>query len=368
MYSTALTKIIIISTITIVVLDPSSSAFCEKNVERENQNDDAGYKKYLIYPGEKRTPSNLLLPVNFYFNSAFDSAQVPTAFKQHDYFGKYEKVINKTIDPIANIKKDGGFKKFFLDEWTSTRAVPNYLLHVIGGGYDFRMIAEWYTYNGIPAAYFLSFLTCYLAHFSNEALETSNKNLTSHDHIADLYFFDVIGKLLFMSDAVTIFFHDFFQLRNWMGQPMFDVRKTRIYNASCNYVIRPFIYKKMVRFFFMMGYHELGGVGFRVNDTDWITFCAGVAIVKGFNPDRQRKGADAVKNFRTCGAIFYDRNGNLLASLILNGTENYKMRLNIYPDLLNIDHVNFGLFLGVDDYNKVAIGLTMSTLLVLSVT
>ncbi|TFH42795.1 MAG: hypothetical protein E4G96_02675 [Chrysiogenales bacterium] len=314
---------------------------------------DVEYVRYLIYTAEKRTPGNYMLPVNYLFNMAFDSAQVPIAFKQSGYFRKYETVWNRIKDPVKSINRDGGFKKFFLDEWTSSRAAPNYMLHVIGGGYDFRMLAEWYTYNGVPGAYFFSFLTAYLAHFSNEALETSNRYLTSHDHIADLFFFDAVGKLLFLSSDVVRFFHNFLQMRNWMGQPMFDVRKGRIHNAACNYVMRPYIYKKMVRFIFMMGYQHMGGFGFRISDTDWITIAAGVAVTKGFNPDRQKKAKDGLKNFRTCGGIFYDRDGNLMASLILNGTENYKLRLNVYPDLLNIDRVNFGVFLGIDDYNRV---------------
>ena len=130
-----------------------------------------------------------------------------------------------------------------------------------------------------------------------------------------------------------------------MGQPMFDVRKTRIYNASCNYVFRPYIYKNMVRFFFFMGYHYIAGFGFRVNDTDFVTLSAGVAVMKGFDPNRE-SNKDAIKKFRTCGGIFYDRNGNLLASLIINGTENYKLRLNLYPDLLNFRPCQFRDFSG----------------------
>ncbi len=54
--------------------------------------------------------------------------------------------------------------------------------------------------------------------------------------------------------------------------------------------------------------------------------------------------------------------------MIINGTENYKLRLNLYPDLLKFDHANFGIFMGLDDYNKVSIGFTMYTLIGLSVT
>lgn len=358
----------IVSIFILLACSAATGAAAENGVFDTGEDLEPEYTRYLIYTDEKRTPGNFLLPMNLFLNMAFDSVQVPRAFKQAGYFGRYQTVLDIVIDPVKSINRDGGFKKFFLDEFTSSRAAPNYMLHVIGGGYDFRMLAEWYTYNGVPGGYFFSVLTAYLAHFSNEALESSNRNLTSHDFIADLFFFDAVGKLLFLSDTIVRFFHDFWQFRNWMGQPMFDVRKGRIHNASCNYVFRPYIYKKSVRFFFMMGYHYISGFGFKVGDHDWITLSAGVAVVKGFDPDRQKQAKDAVKNFRTCGGIFYDRNGNLMASLIINGTENYRLRLNVYPDLLNIDKVNFGVFLGVDDYNRVSVGLTMYTLMGLSVT
>jgi len=347
----------------------TASALNAQEIDDANKKkeEDGGRKQYIIYTAEKRTPANFLLPVNFYFNSAFDSAQVPTAFKQAGYFKRYGRIADILVNLPRSIQEGGGLKKLFADEFGSIRAIPNYTLHVVGGGYDFRMIAEWYQYNNVPAPYLFSLLTSYAAHFSNEALENSNKNLTPHDPIADLLFFDWIGKLLFLNDHVARFFNDTLQFRNWMGQPMFDVRKTRVYNASCNYVLRPLIYKDMVRFFFLMGYHYLGGFSFKVNETDFVTLSAGVAVVKGFDPNHDTL-KDSIKKFRPSGGIFYDRNGNLLASLILNGTENYKMRLNIYPDLLYNDYVKLGLFFAIDDYNRVALGISFYTVFGLGVT
>jgi hypothetical protein len=347
---------------------------CAASVSKADDgvNDDANPKEdgghpYIIYTPEKRTPSNFLLPLNFYFNSAFDSAQVPTAFKQAGYFKRYGRIADILIHLPRSIQEGGGLRKLLIDEWTSTRAIPNYTLHIIGGGYDFRMIAEWYRYNHVPLPYLFSLVTCYAAHFSNEALENSNKNLTPHDHIADLLFFDWVGKLLFLSDHVARFFNDTLQMRNWMGQPMFDVRKKRVYNAACNYVFRPLIYKDQVRFFILMGYHYLGGFGFKVNESDFVTLSAGVAVVKGFDPNHDTL-RDSIKKFRPSGGIFYDRNGNLLASLILNGTENFKIRVNIYPGMFNTDYVRFGLFFAIDDYNRVSFGVSLYTVFGLSAT
>jgi hypothetical protein len=361
-------RFLAIIAITAPLIFISSSAGAQDDInDKSNNEDEAVYKKYIIYTSEKRTQANFLLPMNFYFNSAFDSAQVPTAFKQAGYFKRYGRIFDILAHLPRSIEEGGGLKKLLIDEWTSTRAIPNYTLHIIGGGYDFRMIAEWYKYNNVPVPYFFSLITCYAAHISNEALENSNKNLTPHDHIADLLFFDWAGKLLFLSNDVARFFNNTLQMRNWLGQPMFDVRKMRMYNASCNYVFRPFIYKDQVRFFFFMGYHYLGGFGFKANETDFITFAAGVAVIGGFNPNKDSLKS-SLKKFRPSGGIFYDRNGNLLASLIVNGTENYKFRFNFYPDFLNIDTINFGVFLGIDDYNRVSIGITMYTLIGLSAT
>jgi hypothetical protein len=334
---------------------------------KEISTDDAEFHEYIIYTEEKRIPGNYLLPLNYIFNSSFDSAQVPTAFKQAGYFKNFKKVFDNIVHLPRSIKAGGGWGKFFKDEWTSTRAIPNYTLHIVGGGYDFRLLAEWYKFNNVPAPYFFSFINCYIGHFSNEALEITNKSLTPHDMLADLLFFDWIGKLLYINNDIARFFHNTLQLRDWMGQPMFDVRKTRIYNAACNYVLIPYIYRNMVRFFFLMGYHYLAGAGFRVSETDFITLSAGLAVIGGFNPDKD-SFQTTVKKFRPSGGIFYDRNGNLLASLILNGTENFRIRLNVYPGLLNVDRVNFGLFLGLDDYNRVSIGFTIYSLIGLSAT
>lgn len=322
---------------------------------------------YIIYTEEKRTKSNYLLPLNYLFNNSFDSFQVPNTYRQARLYRGYINVFDTIARAPAAIREGGGWGAFFIDEWTTSRAIPNYALHLIGGGYDFRLIAEFYEFNGVPVPYLFSLLTCYATHLSNEAIEFSDPYHTLHDPIADLLFFDWVGKLMFVSDDVARFFHNTLQLRNWMGQPMFDVRKKRIYNASSNYVLRPYLYKDMVRFFLLMGYHTMIGAGFRMNGTDTLTFSGGVAVINGFNPEK-KSFMDTIKRSRPCGGIFYDRNGNLLASLIVNGTENFRVRLNIYPELLNLDYVNFGIFVGVDDYNHCSVGFTMFSLIGLAAT
>jgi hypothetical protein len=361
------TLAIIILMLFVALARPVNLARAQDETGTGYAGEETGHSDYIIYTEEKRTRGNYLLPLNYLFNAAFDSAQVPTAFKQSGYFQGYKNVFDIIVDLPGSVQEGGGWGTLFLNEWATTSAIPNYTLHLIGGGYDFRLIAEFYEFHGVPVPYLFSFITCYATNLSNEALENSNLYRSPHDPIADLLFFDLVGKFMFISNDVSRFFHNTLRLRNWMGQPMFDVRKTRIYNASCNYVLRPYMYRNMANLFIMMGYNTMVGAGFRMNGTDSLTFSGGVAVTGAFNP-KNKTFSDSMKRFRPCGGIFYDRNGNLLASLILNGTENFRVRLNIYPDLLNIEYVNFGIFLGVDDYNHFSAGFTMFSLIGLSVT
>ncbi len=318
-----------------------------------------GPGKYILYTEEMRNSNYTLLPVSTYINTAFDGAQTPDAFRQYNYLGKHVDLFKKIGDPVKSINRDGGFSKFFKDEFASSRALPNYTLHLLGGGYDFRLLAEWYEYHGVPGAYPLALVTCFLGHFGNEAIETTNKRLTSHDHIADLFFFDWIGKTLFLSDGFTTFCRNFLHLRNWAGQPMFDMKNLRIMNAGNYYVLRPSIFGERVRPFVLMGMYYFGGLSIRVSESHSISFGAGLAVIGGFDPDHDSSG-DLVGKTRPAGGLFLDRDDTPLSSLIVNGTENYRFRLNIYPELLRVKYLNLGLFAALDDRNRVIFGATLN--------
>jgi hypothetical protein len=317
-------------------------------------------KSYRVYKPEIRTENTFCLPINLYLNASFDVTQVPRAFSQGDIFDKYKKLFGDVKNPIHSIQKDGGYKKFFMDEFLRSRAVPNYTLHLIGGGYDFRMLAEWYDYHDVPAPYFFSFATVMAGHFGNEAVEMSNKNLSSQDHIADLYFFNLIGNCLFSSDIVADFFHDTMGLRTWYGQPVLDVRNKRIMNASLNYIFRP-LNGRTLSPFIMMGMNYIGGISFKINNSDYLTLALGLVVKEPFNPDHETT-YQQLKKSRLTGSIFYDRNGTLLASLNINGSGHDVLKLNIFPALFNFKNFNFGFFIALDDYVRVNLGISFYTI------
>ncbi len=317
----------------------------------------ASPSKYINFdPAQSST--YFLYPVMFYINTAFDSAQCPAAFSQKDYFINHVKLFNRIKDPVRAINRDGGFGKLLMDEFLTERVLPNMTLHLIGGGYDFRTLAEWYDYYRVPVPYIFAFLTLYAAQWGNEAIEYNNKFLTSHDPIADLLFFDIVGCILFANDSVAHFFHDTMQLRNWLGQPVYSIQQQKILNANTSYVFRPYLFGKTVRPFLYMGMTYLLGLAVNVHERDNLSFGMGVAVTEAFDPEHDRK-IDYLKKIRLSGGIFWDRNDALLISLLVNTTENYLVRLNVYPEFFNFDYVNFGFFIALDNWQHTVFGVSL---------
>ena len=94
---------------------------------------------------------------------------------------------------------------------------------------------------------------------------------------------------------------------------------------------------------------RLIGASHQLTDTDNLSWGVGPAI-RDADPDDIQ--------YRWSGGLFYDRNGSLLASLMLNGTENLAARLNLYPGALVRSRWFPGLYVGVGDDREIAVGLT----------
>lgn len=283
-------------------------------------------KEALLYNKIEYGQDALFHPINFYVNTAFDTIQNPYYFSQRRIYPNHGKVFNNIKDPVNEIEKGGGFSRFFKDEFIGLRAFPNYALHFFGEGSDYRRLAEWFESENVKGAYIYAFVLSYAAQFGNEALESSNtKDIGAHDHIADLLFFDWVGKIAFMSDDFTLFVRDQMQMKTWTHQPLIDPSDKRVYNAGTNYIFRPRFFGQESKFRPMLvtGMQVLGGLSYLINTEDEVSFTQGIAYT---NP-LEKKGKWAT-------GIFYDRRGELLTSLFLNSTEDLRVRLNIYPGVI----------------------------------
>lgn len=291
-------------------------------------------------------------PLSHYFNLAFDTTQNPIYFTQSGYFSSHARLWERIRDPIRSIEDGGGFGKLVKDEIIGMRAVPNYTLHLLGGGYDYRWLAEWYESIHAPAPYVLAFLNSYLANIGNEAIETTATQVGAHDHIADLFFFDIAGKILFTSDPVVRFFRDTLEMRAWHLQPMLNLRYLRIDNAGSNYIFRPRLFGNDWRPFIHMGLSVLGGVSWRFQGDDSISVAAGVVPTDPL----------ALKGDVMFG-VYWDRKDALLASATFNGSSKYYVRLNVYPDVVPLSDFRTGFFAAFSKNNEVFLGININMLI-----
>jgi hypothetical protein len=306
----------------------------------------------VLKPGESRF---LLLPLTNYVNTAFDSAQVSRAFSQDGYWHNQKRVLDRLAHPLDSIEEDGGWDDFFRQEFASAAVLPNLTLHLLGNGYDFRALAEWYDEHRLPFPYLWAFLSSYAGYLGNEAIESSNPEVNASDAIADLYFFNLVGNLLFMSDTVTDIVHNQWQLRNWPGQPVFDLRNHTILNASNNYVLRPHLFGEDVRPFLYFGLQYFVGASLRLRNDTGASIGAGLATVDPF-------AESLLAKVQASGGVFWDDHDRLLASVIFNGTDESIVRVNLYPDLLPLGKLDLGFFFGLAQDGVPTFGIAIEKL------
>ncbi|MCC6766714.1 MAG: hypothetical protein IT293_18805 [Deltaproteobacteria bacterium] len=337
----------------VVVCSPSL-AFADGSSEQPSTS--AGTARHIVLrPGESRFR---MLPLTNYVNTAFDTAQVSRAFSQRDYWHNHERVIDRIADPIDSIEDDGGWDHLVNQELLSPHVLPNLTLHLLGNGYDFRALAEWFDEHDVPFAYFWAFLASYAGYLGNEAIEVSNPEVDATDSIADLYFFNLLGNLLFISDTVTDVVHNDMQFRNWPGQPVFDVRHHKILNASNNYLMRPRVFGEKVRPFLYFGLQYFGGVSVLLPSEKSLSLGVGLATVDPF--------ADSIfDKVRPSGGVYWDDHDRLLASMTFNGTDDSIVRLNLYPDIFHFRTLDLGVFLGVAGDGVPTFGIAIQKLLAL---
>lgn len=174
-----------------------------------------------------------------------------------------------------------------------------------------------------------------MGRFGNEAIELTNENITSHDNIADLFFFDVLSFFLAFNSAGMNYLTKDLGMQVWSLQPMFLPQKGDFTNTGQSYIFRPNYFKGSIRPFFFIGMQNLLGASYNIDDKHTITTAVGMAITDPL----EQKGKFAT-------TFFFEKNKNLLASLYLNGTEDYRFRLNLYPGLVKYRDTKLGFLIG----------------------
>lgn len=300
-------------------------------------------------------------PLNLAFAYALDTVQLSQNFDTGDFSKRLDTVFDDLGNPCRAIKKEGGFRRFvnrqifpadsdYRNE--SFAMIPNYFLHMAGGGMVYRKDAEYFESKGWRYPRLCAAALAMTAEVAQEAIE--KKSTTADDEVADVFIFRPIGILLFSSDTVASFVADKLSPEIWPHMNMLDLSKGKVMNAGINYMIRPRLPGlENVRLFSFIGLNNLVGLSHRIGSESWLSWGGGMATEK-IDLD-----LDIAAELRPACGLFYDKNGSLLWSAVFNGTENLRLRFNLYPmQIKPFNHLGF--FTGVSDSNEVSAGIMVN--------
>jgi hypothetical protein len=243
------------------------------------------------------------------------------------------KAFTDELFPLSGKSEGGG-------QW-----VPNYEFHLLGSGMVSRRMTEWYEAHGVPHPFVSSVVTMYTAHFINEALEDGGRTTRGHpfDPVADLYVFDLGGILLFKSKRVDQFFSRKVELTNWPVQPTFSFPGLRLENAGQEFLLRARIpHTDQWRGFFAFGISTLGGFSYGKKGGYALSLAAGAEAIE--TPVIDTLSGKKTVTLTPNAGLFFDHDGSLLLSLTAKNSKETIATFNLYPGLVRVGSVTFGLW------------------------
>lgn len=233
--------------------------------------------------------------------------------------------------------------------------VPNYQFHVLGSGMVTARMREWFIAHNVPHPALAAAGVMMASHVLNEMTERAGPR--SADAVADLLIFDPLGIALSHNATLQRLFSERFTLTNWPLQPVVSVPDLTLENTGQQYVLRaPLPGTSQWRGLYMFGVSTLFGVSRQLRD--------GYAVSMGLGADAVRITVlDSLTDRRTVdlrpnAGLFFDREGSLLASLLIRLEHESLATLNIYPGLrVGNRTLPMGLFVGVRREGGVRVGL-----------
>jgi hypothetical protein len=319
-----------------------------------------------FYKGRNFGSEALYNPIYLLLNGGYDILQL----QGHDrnifnfnYAAGVKNVFKNLGDPFGVIKRTGT-KNFFYNELfpidfarKGAQWWPNYQLHLIGGGMTYTAAKEWYEENKFPIPAFFSVLTMASYHLLNEVVENGNYAGDNVDPVADIYFFDIGGIILFSFDGVNKFFSEKLNLSDWSLQPSFVLKENTLQNNGHYFSIKwKFPFSESWSLFYYFGMNGLTGLSYKFEDGSALSIGAGLRA-KEFETLDQSINKKTISLTWNAG-LFYDMDNSLLTSLHLSGLTDYAINLNIYPGVIRIDKFSPGAWLVVRKDGKFIFGIT----------
>ncbi|HVU04308.1 MAG TPA: hypothetical protein VHE30_21265 [Polyangiaceae bacterium] len=321
-----------------------------------------------FYHGRDYGNESLYGPIYVLLNRGYDVLQVRPGARNifHQAYGEDGKVVLRNLaNPFPAIADDG-YGRFFRTEilplsFTPDTAywVPNYSLHLIGGGMTFRALSEWFDDHRFPVPWLWSGATIMGSALVNETLENKRNTGFNTDAIADVYFFDVGGMLLFSIDGVARFFSEDVRIMDWSLQPTFTFPGGNLNNAGNYFAVKwPLPFYPRLSPLVHIGLGWLGGLSYRVSGEYSVSVGLGARSYRLMNfsiSDLRNK-----VSFAPSAGVFIDRNDSLVASFRLTNVEDYFGEVEVFPNSFWHENPGIGFWYTVGKHGEFLTGLTVT--------
>jgi hypothetical protein len=322
---------------------------------------------YLFYRPLDYGSMSMVTPWNVVLNGSFDVLQLDGQDRRLGalaYANGATNVWHNIIRPGRAIDRLGFWK------WVRTEVLPldftreggqwlpNYQLHLIGGGMHYRLLKEWFHAHGVDAPGVWSAGTIAVYHVLNEVVENNAYRGANTDPIADLLLFDIAGPLLFSIDDVATFFARDLQMSDWSHIPVITLPEGRLGNNGLYYAMKWTLPgQDRWSLFYLMGMSNMAGASLKVDSEHSITMAVGARgrRLVDVDPTIHLKTLELVPT----GGVFWDRNNSLLASLTASGQADQTIIAHVYPGLVRIGPLQPAFYASWGSSGSVGVGMAL---------
>ena len=322
-------------------------------------------RDYIFYQPDLDYGSiSLVGPLNVLLNRGFSVLHFqdqPRDLGRFPWGDGFAAVYDQLVHPLRGIERAGGWGPWFKREFLPTTKVwewawaPNYGGHVIAGGITYRYLAEWFDAHGVPEPDLSSAVYLMGTMVINEAIEHPD-GAGSGAGVADLWFFDPLGILLFRIDGVARFFRNDLRAADWSPQVSVTLPSGRVQNVAqvLSYKI-PLPLLDRTRLLLILGQNGLAGVTHRFDSGLSLGVAGGIdGNVRIVDP---ATGHERIEP-RPAGGVFLDRDDSLLASVVLGYNAYNRFLVNVYPGVLPGRFASLGIWATMTQYNEFSFGIS----------
>ena len=240
---------------------------------------------------------------------------------------------------------------------------PNYTLHLLGGGMQYRKTWEWFDYHGFPLPSVMAIISTMGYHYINEIIENTNYRGPNTDPIADLLIFDPLGIIVFSFDNVCQFFASKVSFNDWNYQPAFSFSPLGLQNTGQNFVMKyPITASRTTSLMYHFGAFGELGLSFKTNNEDAVSVGVGMTSNQVFREFNSNGAPQFTISVGPRAGIYWDRNNSLMASLVASDNLQSFLVFNLYPGVTFNKSYSPGFFMSVGKSGSFTFGITTSLL------